>query len=96
MAVLDEKIANSSKIKLNKVEFLNLVKSASDEMKAGSAVEKDVLCRILFLNLRVDNEKVAFYLWREPFVTLVKATEIQSGGGGWNRTIYQAVMSRLL
>lgn len=36
-----------------------------------------------FLNLRVDNEKVASYLWREPFATLVRATEIQSGGDGW-------------
>ncbi len=52
-------------------------------MKAGSAVEKDALARILFLNLRIDNEKVASYLWREPFATLVKATEIQGGGGGW-------------
>lgn len=83
IAALEEKIANPSKIKLSKDEFLNLVKSASDKMKAGSAVEKDVLCRILFLNLRVDNEKVASYLWREPFATLVKATEIQNGGGGW-------------
>ena len=52
-------------------------------MKAGPAVEKDVLCRILFLNLRVDNEKVASYLWREPFATLVRATEIQNGGHDW-------------
>ena len=80
---LQEKIANPSKIKLNKEEFLNLIKAAADKMKAGSAVEKDVLCRILFLNLRVDNEKVASYLWNEPFATLVKATEFQSGGGGW-------------
>ena len=81
---LREKIENPSKIKLNKEEFLNLIKTAADKMKVGSAVEKDVLCRILFLNLRVDNEKVASYLWNEPFATLVKATEIKSGGGGWS------------
>ncbi|HSX29734.1 MAG TPA: recombinase family protein [Candidatus Saccharimonadales bacterium] len=80
---LDEKVANPRQIKVGREEFLNLVKTASQRMKAGSAVEKDVLCRILFLNLRVDNEKVASYLWREPFATLVKATEIQDGGGGW-------------
>lgn len=57
IAKLEEKVQNPSKIKLNKQEFLNLVKTAADKMKAGSAVEKDVLCRILFLNLRVDNEK---------------------------------------
>ncbi len=46
-----------------------------------SAVEKDVLCRILFLNLCVDNEKVASYLWKEPFASLVKATELSYGRG---------------
>ena len=46
--------------------------------------EIDVLCRILFLNLHVDNKKVASYLWREPFATLVKATALASGGAGWS------------
>ncbi|HEV7453904.1 MAG TPA: recombinase family protein [Candidatus Saccharimonadales bacterium] len=81
---LEEKVADPHKVKLTKDEFLNLVKTAADKMRAGSAVEKDVLCRILFLNLRVDNEKVAVYHWREPFATLVKATSFQVGGGGWS------------
>lgn len=37
---LKEKIANPSKIKLTKEQFLNLVKLAPDKMRAGSAVEK--------------------------------------------------------
>lgn len=80
---LEEKIADPHKIKLNKDEFLNLVKTAANKMRAGSAVEKDVLCRILFLNLAVDNEKVVSYHWREPFTTLVRTTEIGFGGDGW-------------
>jgi ACT domain-containing protein len=80
---LEAKIANPSRIKLNKEEFLNLLKTASDKMKAGSAVEKDILCRILFLNLRIDNEKVVDYLWNEPFASMIKLGEIQVGGGGW-------------
>ena len=76
-------VAQPARIKLDKDEFLNLVKTVADKMRAGSAAEKDALCRILFLNLRVDNEKVAAYLWREPFSTLVKANEIQDGGGTW-------------
>lgn len=80
---LEAKVANPSQLKLGKTEFLNLIKTASDKMKAGSAVEKDALCRILFLNLRVDNEKVASYLWNEPFASIVKATELSSGGGAW-------------
>jgi hypothetical protein len=48
-------------------------------MKAGSAAQKDVLCRILFLNVHADNEKVVDYLWREPFASIVKAIEILPG-----------------
>ena len=77
---LHDKVADPERIRLNKDEFLNLLKTAPDKMRAGSAVEKDALCRILFLNLHVDNEKVASYLWREPFATMVKMGELQAGG----------------
>ncbi len=80
---LQQKVAQPARIKLDKNEFLNLVKTAANKMRAGSAAEKDALCRILFLNLRVDNEKVVDYLWKEPFDTLVKSSEIYSGGGTW-------------
>lgn len=56
---LREKIANPSKIKLAKEQFLNLVKLAPDKMRAGSVVEKDRVSRILFLNLTLDNKKKA-------------------------------------
>jgi DNA-binding MarR family transcriptional regulator len=78
---LEQKISNPAKIKLSQEEFLNLLKSSADKMRAGSPHEKDALCRILFLNLRVDNEKVASYLWREPFASFLKATEFSSGRG---------------
>ena len=78
---LTAKIQDPQQIQVTKEEFLNLLKLASDKMKAGSAVQKDAYCRILFLNLRVDNEKVASYHWREPFASLVKATEILPGRG---------------
>ncbi len=73
------KIANPSKIKLTKEQFLNLVKLAPDKMRAGSAVEKDRVARILFLNLTVDNEKRVYPIWKEPFASLVKAIEMSSG-----------------
>jgi site-specific DNA recombinase len=76
---LEEKIGNPQRIKLGKSEFLNLVKNASAKLKAGSAVEKDALCRILFLNVRVDSEKVVDYIWREPFASLVKMVELSNG-----------------
>ncbi len=78
---LEAKIANPAQIKLSKDEFLNVIKTAADKMRAGSAAEKDTLCRILFLNVAVDNEKVASYLWREPFASLVKATDFSYGRG---------------
>ena len=76
---LEEKIANPNKIKLTKEQFLNLLKTAPDKMRAGSAIEKDRLARILFLNLRVDNKNALSFIWREPFASLVKAIEISSG-----------------
>lgn len=76
---LREKIANPSKIKLTKEQFLNLVKLAPDKMRAGSAVEKDRVARILFLNLTVDNEKRVSPIWKEPFSSLVQAIEMSSG-----------------
>jgi len=62
---LRDKIANPSKIKLTKEQFLNLVKLAPDKIKAGSVVEKDRVACILFLSLTLDNEKKALrYLER--------------------------------
>ena len=78
---LEKNIYDPNRVKLNKDEFLNVIKSAADKMKAGSPEEKDRLCRILFLNVLVDNEKVAHYLWKEPFASLVKATELSYGRG---------------
>lgn len=76
---LKDKIANPSKIKLTKSQFLNLIKTAPDKMRAGNAVEKDRIARILFLNLRVNNEKALSFIWREPFNSLVKAIEMSPG-----------------
>jgi site-specific DNA recombinase len=73
------KIANPNKIKLTKEQFLNLVKLAPDKMRAGSAIEKDRVARILFLNLTIDNEKRLSVIWKEPFASLVRAIEMSSG-----------------
>ncbi len=81
---LNDKIIDPSQIKVSKEEFLNTFKSAPDKIRAGSAIEKDRVCRILFLNLRVDNEKVTSYLWREPFRSLV--TFIEKSAGADERT----------
>lgn len=53
---LTTKLVDPEKIKLTKEEFLNLANSVADKMKAGTSVEKDILCRALFLNLSLDNK----------------------------------------
>ena len=80
---IDEKLDNSDKLMLTKDEFLNLVNSASDKMRNGTAVEKDQLCRILFLNLSISNEKSLSCIWKEPFKTLIQNRKVHSGGDMW-------------
>ena len=76
---LKKKIANPAQIKLSKEEFLNLVNTAGDKMRAGTPVEKDILARKLLLNIRLDNERAPSYLWKEPFATLLEIKQINSG-----------------
>jgi site-specific DNA recombinase len=76
---LKGQIADPGKIKLTKEQFLNLMKSAPDKMRAGSAVEKDRVARILFLNFHINDKNDLSVIWREPFDSLVKAIEMSSG-----------------
>lgn len=62
-------------------EFLNLSKNAAIVVKAADAVVKDAICRIIFLNLKVDEEKVLSYQLKEPFATLLKTHNSVSGRG---------------
>lgn len=79
VGVINTKIGDPDKIVLTKDEFLNTVNNMADKMRSGTAVEKDQLCRILFLNLRLNNENALSYLWREPFAMLAKSRKIISG-----------------
>ncbi len=76
---LSKKIENPTKIKLSKEEFLNLVNTAGDKMRAGTPVEKDILARKLLLNITLDSEKTPSYLWREPYASLLKSSKIRFG-----------------
>lgn len=76
---LEKKIVNPTQIKLSKEEFLNLINTAGDKMRAGTPVEKDILARKLLLNIRIDNKRAPSYLWKEPFATLLKIKQINSG-----------------
>jgi DNA invertase Pin-like site-specific DNA recombinase len=75
------KITDRTKLKLSKEQFLNLIKTASDKMRAGDAVQKDRIIRIIFLNLKVGDQKVDSYLCNEPFASMLKLAEISFGRG---------------
>lgn len=76
---LDKKIVNPAQIRLSKEEFLNLVNTAGDKMRAATPVEKDILARKMLLNIALDNKRTPSFIWREPFATLIKSKKIQFG-----------------
>ena len=73
------KLVDPAKVKLAKEEFLNLSNSLLDKMMAGTPVEKDILCRALFLNVSLDNEKAPSFIWKEPFATMVVSQKVKLG-----------------
>lgn len=67
-------------------QFLNLSKNASTKVQHGGPVQKDTICRFIFLNLTVNEEKVVDFELKEPFRTLLTQRKKQvfssSGHGG--------------
>lgn len=80
---IEEQIIDPDKMNMSLDEFLNLANSAADKMKVGLSVQKDELCRILFLNLTFDHEKGATFLWKEPFSMLINSRFVNTGGDIW-------------
>lgn len=76
---IENKLVDPAKVKLAKEEFLNLSNSLLDKMMAGTPVEKDILCRALFLNVTLDNEKAPSFIWKEPFATMVVSQKVKLG-----------------
>lgn len=79
IAAISKKVADPAQIKMKKEAFLNLANSVADKMRAGTSVEKDILARILLLNIHLDDERAPSYLWKEPFATLLQSKKIQLG-----------------
>lgn len=76
--------------------FKATLKEMAEKLKAADVVQKDIIVSNLFSKLHFDQQKMTHYSLKEPFASLVALTSFQHGGAGWNRTNYQAVMSRLL
>lgn len=88
---LENQIRELEGIKINPKEqtislekFLNLVKNATDIIKSADPIEKDNICRSIFLNLEVDEEKVSNFRLKDIFETLLKMKGFPSGGDGGN------------
>ena len=67
---------------LSPADFEIRIKRTAARFKKADKFQKDAIIREMFLKLLVDNEKVASYHWKEPFLSLVEATDIQLGGDG--------------
>lgn len=62
-------------------DFLETKLKLTKKVKYGSAIEKDKVCRIIFLNFTVGDQKVTNYRLKEPFATLLKDRVFLSGRG---------------
>ncbi len=72
IAKLDKLLADPERDKLSLEQFLNLSKNAIKTAKSPIPEVKDAFCRKIFLNLTVDEEKVASYQLKPPFDVLLK------------------------
>lgn len=75
-------LTDPDKDRLTLEQFLNLSKKAETIIKSADAIKKDAIVRLIFLNLDVDNQKVALYRLKEPFETLLKQRQVLSSRDG--------------
>ena len=77
-------------------EFMAALMDMAEKLRAGDVFQKDIIVSNLFLKLYFDDQKMTQCSLKEPVASLFALKTFQSCGAGWNRTIYQVVMSRLL
>ena len=56
------KIKSSDELKLSQQEFVNLMKSLGDKIRAADIIQKDKIARKIFVNLYLDDQKRLTYL----------------------------------
>ena len=76
---LTQKINGATGIGASKEDFLNLLKSLPEQIENATIAEKDAIARIMLLNLTIDQQKRPHFLWKEPFASLLKSKELNSG-----------------
>ena len=71
-----------SEIKMmTKEEFEILISKSVAKFKAGNAFQKDNIARTLFLKLYIGDTKMASVIWKEPFASMIEATDVSNGRG---------------
>ena len=78
---LQEQVGDPDQDIMSFDEFLNIVNNAGKLLRAADVGLKDRIARIIYLNVRVDSEKVVDYQMREPFKTYFKTHSILHGRG---------------
>ncbi len=83
---LKAKIPNVEEEVLSQEDFLNTSENAELYVKKGNEFVKDTICRMIFLNITLKDNKVATYQLKEPFATSMKRRLGNYGRGDWTRT----------
>lgn len=78
---LKDQVADPNESIMSFQEFLNVVNNAGKLLRAADVGLKDQIARLIYLNVRVDSEKVVDYQMREPFKTYFKTHKILDGRG---------------
>ena len=81
IAKLEKLLADPERDKLSLEQFLNLSKNAVKIAKSPIPEVKDAFCRKIFLNLTVDESKVASYQLKPPFDVLLRQRQQLLGRG---------------
>lgn len=64
-------------------EFLNLLKTAAEQMRTRDMAGKDILFRKIFLNARIDKQNRVIFLCKPEFNGLIKHSSVTAGGDMW-------------
>lgn len=90
------KLGNPDEDRLTLEQFLNLSKNAGAIVRNGDEIIKDTVCRFIFLNFCVDDEKVLNYQLKSPFDELLKNQSVLYGRRDRTRTCGLTLPKRAL
>ena len=84
IAELKEQLTDPEQDKLSIEQFLNLSKNAGVIVQSSDAIIKDKICREIFLNFTVNEEKVLSYQLKPHFEEMLKHRQNPSSRGAGN------------